>query len=328
MLSSCVDVGGVISYAGQCSMQKWGASVKSIVRAASHHAWLWMLCVFALALAAAPSRATEYSLSAFFVPAEKVAAAIGSNDQALLDEILANREFVENYGLEERFSDPDTWKYAVTALIAGEPRENEFINAYALEMLLWALISEADYGVMGLPFADLDTLEVYFRHAGDVEFAAFLARTNNGNTAEDRDETLPASLRGLIGRTEYPARLSVLRHQDAKALIPRVDAVDAADTGIEAYWEDETTPQAKRFIDAVTKAETEQWSEFASNPSNVSEGETPSDVVTRMVASTLEDPYIYTDSILALYFEADKLRAWLKRASNTQTDLFLVYSTF
>ncbi|MFV0278557.1 MAG: hypothetical protein ACK5HY_15435 [Parahaliea sp.] len=281
------------------------------------------ICLWTGALALA----TEYSLGAYFIDAGAVASAIGSGDGPLQSALLADREYVADNGLEERYQDPQMWRRAVGELVAGQARDNTSINGFALELLFRHLTTPNERGFIGLPFVDLYTAGNFLGLTPQRELAALFMRVESG-TGQETPPTLPATLRGKLGDTQYHARVSVVSHTEAAGFAKALAGLAPYVRGAEDVQSGHDSKRARRFLEVVALTATASWTEFAQDPSNLDEGETPAELVERMVASTLEDPYQYTQALESLSYEVDTLRDWLTRSAREKKDLFLVYRSY
>lgn len=289
-------------------------------------------CLFigSLVLSGMSTQATEYSLAVYLIEADKVAAAIGSNDKAILAAMLADRDYVDNTSLEQRFNDPQLWRRAVNDLLTGSARENDMINGFALELLFRQLTTPDERGFMGLPFVSLYELSSFFAETDENILTELFVRIDQGNTAGQRASTLPPVLTDKLGDTEYPALVSVIKHSEIARLISVLPRLDPYIVGANDVMSgDRNSRKARRFLTIVEAAAITNWTEFASNPNNLEEGEDAQEMISRGVKYTLEDPYHIYEALTALsdYNYLDTLRNCLKRAEKEGKDIFLVYAS-
>jgi hypothetical protein len=315
---------------GQVFVKRAVRSILFDLRRCVAHKFLMRQLLYLLLLipALSPACATEYDLSAYLAEPQTIAAAIGSNDAALKARMEGLTDYVAANGLEERFDPAGQWRLAVADLVAGRPRANEFINGFALEILFLSVADRASPPNMGAPFADLETASNYLRYRGFVRLADFMDLINNGNTAGAQDR-LPPALKGRLGETDYPARVSVITAADAAALLALLPQIGQASQELDELAQGEESSGAARARLAIEKAETARWSEFYKQENNRDElgGMTVEQSIASAVARTLEDPYIYSDPLSELNGSLKTLEAWLGRAVRTGRAVFFVYET-
>ena len=282
------------------------------------------LGILALCWAFAPTlaSATEYCLGAYFAAPDRIAAAIGSNDPALKTRLLGMSDYVKANGLERRFTPPDQWKQAVEALVAGQPRANDFINGFVLEMLLTDRAERIEPRHLTQPYADLDNAVLYFRARGDAQLADYLHRISYGNT-DQGDAGLPNVLSGKLGWTEYPARVSVFAVEDVKKLRDLLTEIPEAYAELEAYVGEEDTDAAKAARKAIEGAERERWASYYKD--SPPEQGTVDEAIKLASEAMLKEPYYYTDALSAMEMDLEPLRGWLDHAIKTNQAVFFVY---
>ena len=272
------------------------------------------------------AKSSEFNLHAYFIDSEKMATSIGSQDADLMDRLLQRSDFVEQHGLEQRFTPEDQWKTAVSDLITGRERKNEYINPFVIWMLLEEIAEKAHPPWVGAPFADFSDITAYFEARGDKELAKLTERINYGNTTEPF-EGLPSVLRNLLGPSEYPARMSVFAPEDSEKLMKFLSAVENAAKEMEAYRFDENPNLAGKAEAVIRKAATKKWMEHNWSEDDL-DGETKEQVVARMVQSELNDPYGYADDLDALYEAAPILEKWFKYSVKNNKAIFFIYESF
>lgn len=284
--------------------------------------------IFVLLLQIRPSQATEYDLSAYFADPQAVAAAVGSNDEKLKERLLGMNDYVADNGLEERFTDPNIWRTAVADMVSGKVVGNEFMNGFAIEMLLLAVAEPSEPRSVGFPFADLEDARNYLQASGDTELADLLHRISWGNTGET-GEGLPPALEGKFGTTEYAARVSAFSVEDAKTLLGLLPQIEQANKELSAFrlGESGAGPDAARA--ALEIAERKRSTEFYTHETNKEYlyGRTVEQAVADKVRDTLEDPYSYADDLASLDDARTIIAAWLERTVASNRAIFFIYES-